>query len=88
MMTKLFAKIQREHARMQSVNVIKEQFLDSKNSSISTIQIITLSLDSKTQMNAKSNQKTQQRLNQRWIAAANTQTGPFHIFYLTWPQDE
>merc|ERR1712176_1035597 len=25
-------------------------------------------------MNAKSNQKTQQRLNQRWIAAANTQT--------------
>ena len=76
-MTKLFAKIQRAHAKMQSVNVIKEQSLDSKNSLISTIQIITLSLVSKIQMNAKSNQKTQQRLNQKWIAVANTPTGPF-----------
>ena len=76
-MMKLFAKIQREHAKMQSANVIKGLSLDSKNSLISTIQTIMHSLDLKIQTNAKSNQKTQQRLNQKWIAAANTPTGPF-----------
>ena len=76
-MMKLFAKIQREHAKMQSANVIKGLSLDSKNSLISTIQTIMHSLDLKIQTNAKSNQKTQQRLNQKWIAAANTLTGPF-----------
>ena len=75
-MMKSFAKTQREPVKMQSANVIKGQSLDSKNSLIFTTHHITLFLDLKTLTNAKSNQRTQQRPSQKWIAAANTPTGP------------